>query len=141
MTGLWKTWITTWCWVVILFGVLLAGAGFPVTDAGVRFLYGLLSIDPMPGDFLAAPGIRFSIALMGAVSIGWGCTMLFLLPVIHAAGTPAWRALTAALAIWFVIDAILSASTGFPLNNLPNLALAIGFAVPVLASGVLKSVP
>lgn len=139
MTGLWKTWITIWCWGVILFGVLLAGAAFPATDAGVRFLYGLLSSGPLPSDFLAAPGIRFSIALMGAVSIGWGCTMLFLLPVIHAAGAPAWRGLTAALAVWFVIDGILSASTGFPLNNLSNLALAIGYAIPLLASGALKS--
>ncbi len=104
MTGLWKTWITIWCWGVILFGVLLAGAAFPATDAGVRYLYGLLSSVRIEGDFLAAPGIRFSIALMGAVSIGWGCTMLFLLPVIHAAGAPAWRGLTAAIAVWFVID-------------------------------------
>jgi hypothetical protein len=139
MTGLWKTWITLWCWGVILFGAVLAGAAFPATDAGVRFLYGVLSSGPLAADFLAAPGIRFSIALMGAVSIGWGCTMLFLLPVIHAAGAPAWRALTAALAVWFVIDGILSAATGFPLNNLPNLALAIGYAIPLLASGALKS--
>lgn len=141
MTGLWKTWITIWCWGVILFGVLLAGAAFPATDAGVRYLYGLLSSVRIEGDFLAAPGIRFSIALMGAVSIGWGCTMLFLLPVIHAAGAPAWRGLTAAIAVWFVIDGILSAATGFPLNNLPNLALAIGYAIPLLASGALKSSP
>jgi len=139
MTGLWKTWITIWCWAVILFGVLLAGAAFPATDWGVRFLYGLLSSAPLPGDFLAAPGIRFSIALMGAVSIGWGCTVLFLLPVIHTAGAPAWRGLTAALAVWFVIDGILSASTGFALNNLPNLAFMTGYAIPLLASGALKS--
>ena len=139
MTGLWKTWITIWCWGVILFGALLAGAAFPATDAGVRLLYGLLASGPLPDDFLAAPGIRFSIALMGAVSIGWGCTMLFLLPAIHAAGAPAWRGLTAALAVWFVIDGLLSAATGFPLNNLSNLALAIGYAIPLLASGALKS--
>ncbi len=139
MTGLSKTWITLWCWGVILFGAALAGSAFSATDAGVRFLYGVLSSGPLAADFLAAPGIRFSIALMGAVSIGWGCTMLFLLPVIHAAGAPAWRALTGALAVWFVIDGILSAATGFPLNNLPNLALAIGYAIPLLASGALKS--
>jgi pheromone shutdown protein TraB len=139
MAGLWKTWISIWCWGVILFGVLLAGAAFPATDAGVRILYGVLSSHPMQGDFLAAPGIRFSIALMGAVSIGWGCTVLFLLPVIHAAGAPAWRGLTAALAVWFVIDGTLSAATGFPLNNVPNLALAIGYIIPLFASGVLKS--
>ena len=76
---------------------------------------------------------------MGAVTMGWGFTILFLLPAIHAVGASAWRGLTAAMVIWFVIDGLLSAATGFALNNLPNTALAIAYLVPLLASGVLKS--
>jgi pheromone shutdown protein TraB len=139
MTGLWKTWITLWCWGIILFGVVLAAGGLPAADGVVRVLYGLLSSQPLPEGFLDAPGIRFSVALMGAVTMGWGITILFLLPAIHAAGAPAWRGLTAALGIWFVIDGLLSAATGFALNNVPNTALAIAYLVPVLASGALRA--
>lgn len=138
MTGLWKTWITFWCWGVILFGLVLALGGLPATDGIVRALYPLLSSAPLPDGFLDAPGMRFSIALMGAVTMGWGLTILFLLPAIQAAGAPAWRGLTAALVIWFVIDGALSAATGFALNNLPNTALAVAYLVPLMASGVLK---
>jgi hypothetical protein len=139
MTGLWKTWINFWCWGVVLFGAVLAAGAFPATEGFVTWVYGLLGSAPLPPGFLDAPGMRFSVALMGAVTIGWGLTILFLLPAIHAAGAPAWRGLTAALVIWFVIDGALSASTGFALNNVPNTALAIAYLVPVLASGVLKT--
>jgi len=139
MNAFWKTWITLWCWGVILFGALLAAGGLPATDGIVRTLYGILSSAPLPADFLDAPGMRFSVALMGAVTMGWGFTILFLLPAIHAAGARAWRGLTAAMVIWFVIDGALSAATGFALNNLPNAALAIAYLVPLFASGALKS--
>lgn len=141
MNGFWKSWIKVWCIGIILFGAVLAAGGLPATDGIVRFLYGLLSSDPLPDGFLDAPGIRFSVALMGAVTMGWGLSILFLLPAIHAAGAPAWRGLTAALVIWFIIDGALSAATGFALNNLPNTALAIAYLVPLMASGALKLKP
>jgi hypothetical protein len=75
---------------------------------------------------------------MGAVTIGWGATILNLLPAIHQAGAPAWRGLTLALAIWFVIDGVISAATGYALNNLLNTALAILYFIPVLITGVLR---
>ncbi len=139
MNAFWKNWIKVWCCGIILFGTVLAAGGLPATDGIVRTLFSILSSEPLPDGFLDAPGIRFSVALMGAVTMGWGLTILFLLPAIHAAGVPAWRRLTAALAIWFVIDGILSASTGFPLNNLPNIALMAGYLAPLLASAATKS--
>lgn len=139
MTSFWKTSIKVWCCGIILFGAVLAAGGLPATDGAVRFLYGILSSGPLPDGFLDAPGIRFSVALTGAVTIGWGLTILLLLPAIHQAGAPAWRRLTAALVIWFVIDGALSAATGVPLNNLPNIALMAGYLAPLLASGAMKS--
>ena len=124
---------------MILFGAILAAGGLPATDGAVAFLFGLLGNLGADALQLDAPGLRFSVALMGAVTIGWGLTILFLLPAIHAAGAPAWRGLTAALLIWYVIDGVLSAATGFALNILPNTALAIAYLVPVLASGALRA--
>ena len=135
MSSFWKTWLALWCWGVILFGAAIAGGAFPATDGIVRTLYGILGSTPAAFD---APGMRFSVGLMGAVTIGWGATILSLLPAIHQAGAPAWRGLTLALAIWFVIDGVISVATGYALNNLPNTALAVLYFIPVLTTGVLK---
>lgn len=138
MQGFWKTWMTVWSWGVILFGAVLAAGGLPGTDGALAWLYSLLgNLSPETLD-LDAPGMRFSVALMGAVTIGWGLTILLLLPAIHAAGAPAWRGLTLALAVWYVIDGALSAATGFALNIVPNTALAVAYLVPVMASGALR---
>lgn len=138
MNGAWKSWMVAWCGGVILFGAVLAGGGMPATDGAVHFLYNLLG-GLAPGALnLDAPGMRFSVALMGAVTLGWGLTILLLLPAIHAAGAPAWRGLALALAVWYVIDGALSVATGFALNIVPNTALALAYLVPVLASGALR---
>ena len=139
MNGMWKNWMVAWCGGVILFGVVLAAGGLPATDGAVTFLYNLLG-GLAPGELnLDALGMRFSIALMGAVTIGWGLTILLLLPAVHVGGAPAWRGLTLALAAWYVIDGALSAATGFALNIVPNTALAVAYLVPVMASGALRS--
>ncbi|HAY07101.1 MAG TPA: hypothetical protein PKV67_08235 [Hyphomonas sp.] len=138
MSNFWKTWMQIWCWGVILFGAVLAGGAFPATDAAVRTLYSILGGAPATPEMFDAPGMRFSVGLMGAVTLGWGATILGLLPAIHQAGAPAWRGLTLALAIWFVIDGAISVATGYGLNNLPNTALAALYFIPVLTTGVLK---
>ena len=138
MNGAWKSWMVAWCGGVILFGAVLAGGGLPATDGAVHLLYNLLG-GLGPGALnLDAPGMRFSVALMGAVTLGWGLTILLLLPAIHAAGALAWRGLTLALGVWYVIDGALSVATGFALNIVPNTALAVAYLVPVLASGALR---
>ena len=139
MTGLWKTWITAWCWGVILFGAVLAVAGLPAADGIARTLFGVLGGVPADAALFEPVGMRFSVALMGAVTLGWGFTILFLLPAIHAAGAPAWKGLTAAILIWFVIDSAFSVATGFGLNAVSNTGLLIAFLIPVLASGALKT--
>lgn len=138
MSNFWNTWMTIWCWGVILFGAVLAGGAFPASDGIVRTLYSILGGAPATPAGFDAPGLRFSVGLMGAVTIGWGATILNLLPAIHQAGAPAWRGLTLALSIWFVIDGVISVATGYALNNLPNTALAILYFIPVLTTGVLK---
>ncbi len=139
MTGLWKTWIELWCWGVILFGAVLALAGLPATDGVARAIFGLVGQLPPDRALFEPSGMRFSVALMGAVTMGWGFTVLFLLPAIHAAGASAWRGLTAALLIWFVVDSAFSILTGFALNAVSNTGLLLAYLVPLLASGALKS--
>ncbi len=139
MRGLWKTWMTLWCGATIGFGLILAGAAFPATDGLARFYYGLISAGALAPNFLEAPGFRFSVAVLGAVMIGWGMTILALVRVADAAPSASWWGLTASMLIWFAIDSGLSITTGFPLNALSNSVFLILYLIPVIASGVLKS--
>ncbi len=136
MTGIWKTWMTLWAFGVVLFGAVLAGAAIPQTEGLARTLivsFGQLN----DGSAFDLREMRFATGLMGAVTFGWGLTILLLLPAIHAAGAPAWRALTLAMAAWFVVDSTISVATGFWTNAVSNTALAVAFLIPVLASGAL----
>lgn len=139
MSVLWRNWLNVWCWLVVGFGVLLAGAGFDATDGAIELLLELLG--PQAGALTWTPHLRFSTALMGAVTIGWGLTFLAAFGAAHRLGDqagPVWRLLTVAVVAWFAIDGALSVATGFALNIAPNTALLIGYLVPLLASGALK---
>jgi len=130
MTTVWQRWLVVWCWLVILFGLVLAGAGLEATSAGTRMVYGLVG----PGDALTFdPTLRFSIALMGAVSIGWGATLLAVALAGRALAAEEnrrlWRGITIAVIAWFVIDSALSVATGFPLNAVSNVILLIGYLI------------
>jgi hypothetical protein len=78
---------------------------------------------------------------MGAVTMGWGVTYLALFMAAHRLGAdaaPVWRLATIGMVAWFVIDSALSVATGFWMNAVSNTGLAIGYLVPVLASGAMN---
>ena len=139
MTGIWKTWMTIWAWGVVAFGGLLAAGAFPGVDKPAHTLLTLFGSLPDGGAILSDRAMRFSVGLMGVVTMGWGLTIAFLLPVISAAGAKGWRALTLALIIWYVIDGIISIATGFGLNAVSNTAFAIAYFIPLLASAALRA--
>jgi len=139
MIGLWRTWINLWCWSVVLFGIVLALGAFPPTDASVRALYALIGGGGLAPGYLDAPGMRFTCGVLGAVSIGWGATIMAMVRAADSGGAPVWRALTFAMVLWYAIDCPISALTGFPLNIVPNTVLIAGYLIPVLASGVLRA--
>lgn len=137
MTGLWKTWMTVWCWAVGLFGLALAGAGLEATDGPARLLFGIIGD---PADFHLDDQARFTIALMGAVTLGWAMTMAAAIRAANqlgAAGRPLWRGLTGGLLVWFVIDSSLSIATGYPLNAASNTLILATWLLPLWRSGVL----
>lgn len=138
MSGFWRGWFQVWCVSIALFGVVLCGGAFEATSGPIRLLLTAFNsaVDPR---FDAT--LRFSLALMGAVSIGWAVTLAF---VIRAAiamedqARPLWNAITAGMISWFVIDCTLSITTGFWLNVLPNLVLAGMYGIGLIGSGALK---
>ena len=135
MNGFWKRWMRLWCWAVLVFGAVLALSATPGLDAAPRQVLRLLGGDPA---LLDQPALRFAFGLQGALTLGWGLTMIAMIDLAHTAGARAWRSLTGAFLTWYVIDSLISLATGFPLNVLSNTLLTAGYLAPVLASGVLR---
>lgn len=133
-------WMTGWCGAVGLFGIILAGGGFEVTSGPVRILFDFLNA---PGKLELNPYMRFSLAILGAVTIGWSLTLM---AVIQAANQlekrvskSIWIGISASIVIWYVMDSSLSIATGFWLNVVSNTIIGATFLIPVIRSGVLRS--
>ncbi|KPF76255.1 hypothetical protein IP68_07335 [Blastomonas sp. AAP25] len=113
-----------WCGAVMVFGLVLMSGAFEATGQVANILFDILD---GPGPVTWDPALRFSLALMGAVTLGWGATVL---AVVRGTGDmPAaqalalWRGITAALLLWYVVDSALSVATGFWRNALSNTVL------------------
>ncbi len=138
MSGFWRGWFAVWCVSIAVFGAVLAGGAFETTSGPVRLL---LSILHGGGDPRFDPALRFSLAVMGAVSIGWAVTLFFLLRAaieLAGQGRALWNAVTTGIVVWFVVDSILSVATGYARNVAPNIGLTAMYFVGLVGSGALK---
>lgn len=140
MSAFWQNWMKGWFWAAGLFGIILAGGAFEATSGPVRTVFDLLN---GPGDFNLDPAMRFSLGVLGAVSIGWSLTLLAAAKAANQlerkVAKPIWMLVTGSVLTWYVIDSFLSVATGFGLNTIPNTVLMAGFLLPVIRSGVLRS--
>lgn len=149
MSMFWRNWLNVWCVGVALFGLVLAGGAFDATNAPIRQLYaalmpaGKLALDAQMRMDLDAD-LRFTMAVLGAVSMGWAGTMwaviqaaLALQRFDEAAAQRVWTLALASFFFWFVSDSILSVATGFWRNVIPNAILMAGLLAPLIASGVI----
>jgi hypothetical protein len=134
-------WLVAWCWALIAIGIVFViGVFAPFRAPTLLFLD--LVFWPLDGRLAGplAPEAIFSSALVGAVTFGWGLLMLGLVrdPVLSQSAT-VWRAMTIALASWFIVDSLASWVSGAHLNVLGNIGIAASFLIPVLKSGVLSA--
>lgn len=133
-------WMTGWCAAVGLFGMILAGSGFEVTSGPVRILFDVLN---GPGELDLNPYVRVSLAVLGAVTMGWSLTLMAVIQVANQlekqVSKRIWIGIAASIVIWYVIDSILSIATGFWLNAVSNTIFSATFLIPVIRSGVLRS--
>lgn len=130
----WEHCLHAWVWMLIGFGGLFAAAGVPGLDAGAGLFYWIVSAGRVDASAFAAPGMRISVSLVGAVMIGWGGALL---AVWRARGAdPAlWRGLTRVVLVWYVIDSGLSVATGFALNAVSNTLFVALFLLPAVKLG------
>lgn len=140
MSSLWQKWMTGWCGAVGLFGIILVGGGLEVTSAPVRILFDFLN---GPGKLDLNPHMHFSLAVLGAVTIGWSLTLMAAIQAANQlekrVSKPIWALITTSLVSWYVIDSILSIATGFWLNAVSNTIFIATFLIPITRSGVLRS--
>ena len=138
MGRFWSVWLLVWCWSVLAFGALLMTAAIPAADGAARALFVLFSDHSVDQAIFEQPAVRFGLGLQGALTIGWGLTMLGVLQVAETVRAPLWRALTFALLVWYVIDSAISVSTGFWINAVSNTTFIVAYIAPILASGALR---
>lgn len=138
MSAFWRGWFGVLALSILMFGVILGLGAFAATDGPTLFLLGLLG----GGEITAlAPETRFSLAVLGAVSIGWAVMLHLVISAaitLGPAGRPLWRAVSAGIWTWFVVDSTLSVLTGFGLNVIPNLLLLGMCVIGLRGSGVLR---
>ena len=132
--------MSLWSWAVILFGAVLAVCGFESTAGLGEALFAALG----PAAELDAP-LRFSSGLMGAVSLGWGVTLLALASVSNeldrVVAQKLWARVGWAVAIWYVVDGLISALNGYALNIAPNTILGAAFGLLLWRGGILGHRP
>ena len=139
LSEFWMTWMTGYCVAVALFGIVLAGGAFDVTSGPVRIIFNLMN---GPGEFDLVPAMRFSLGVLGAVSLGWSVTLYAAVQAANQLGRPSgrsiWIMITASVVCWYLIDSTLSIATGFWMNAIPNTILMAAFLVPVVHCRVLR---
>lgn len=138
LSGFWMNWMTGYCAAVALFGIVLAGGAFDITSGPVNMVFGVMN-----GPVEFSPPMHFSLAVLGAVSIGWSITMLAAVRAANQldtrSGRPIWVMITASVLSWYVIDSTLSIATGFGFNAIPNTVFMTAFLIPVIHCGLIKS--
>ncbi|MCY6493485.1 hypothetical protein [Leptolyngbya sp. GGD] len=139
MSNFWRNWMTVWCIGIGLFGVTLAAGALEATSEPTRIVFQLLN---GPGELNLDSHMRFSLAVLGAVSIGWSITLFAAIQAVNqldkAASKPIWILVIVSVLTWAAIDTALSIATGFWRNAIPNLVYVLTFLLPVSQSGVLK---
>jgi len=139
VTIVWQRWLTGWAMCVGVFGLILYGAGYPSTTGPAAALFSVLG-QPLPAD--PDRYLRFTTALMGAVTLGWAVTFYAAFRDAWSLGRPAsapvWRVLTLAAVVWYLIDSAASVANGFAMNAVSNTILLICYLVPVIASGAMR---
>jgi len=138
MSAFWRAYFGAFCASLVLFGAVLSAGAFAPTSGPVALLMALLS----GGEAIAfTPALRFSLGLMGAITIGWAVMIYGVMRVAFTLGSQGrtlWDAIASGLIAWYVIDGICSIATGFALNIIPNTALAAMYLVGLTQSGALK---
>lgn len=137
LSSFWSRWLLVVPLAITALGAVLACAAVPGLEGPTLALLALMHGQTPPLD----ETLRFSIGLMGAVTFGWGLTLMAIVRAATAhpgLSAALWRPVTASLALWWLVDSAISVSTGFALNAVSNTLLLAAWILPLQASGLLR---
>lgn len=130
----WWFWLLAAVSGVILFGLALIFLPAQMEQFFNWMLFASQTAVPIQ-DPAAVAYVRFVYGVLGAVMVGWGVSMLWVLIGPYGRGERAgWLALATPLAFWFVLDSSLSVAQGFWQNAVLNSIFAALFALPLAAT-------
>lgn len=129
-----------WRWLAaVAIGVMVCGISMVLAPGLTRQIFSLLAYSS--ADHIAKFGANASDyisllhAILGAVMLGWGAAILFIvLGPLRRGSRDAWNTLVISLVAWFVPDTAFSLWSGFWPNAILNLVLATLFAIPLSAT-------
>lgn len=136
MSKFWTAWLNIWCLAIIGFGGVLAASGIEGLEGPTKALLTLQT----PGNPVAFTDTeRFAFGLMGAVTFGWGLTLLYFFRAAQSShlGDKMYRQAFVILIIWNALDGYISYVTGFRLNIASNIVLSLGLIIPLYMTGKL----
>lgn len=133
MSPFWQKWLRVASIVLIIYGALTALAVFPAFTGATKSMIDMVFWPPLEQPGSLGPHGVFLLGIVGAVVMGWGVMIYFLVSEGIASGAPwAYKALWTSLLIWFVVDNIASWIAGAPLNLLGNSVFAALFFAPLI---------
>lgn len=133
----WSRWLVAVSFISMAFGLLLAFApGITHSTMGV-FVYdtvaGAGAFAALTEADLAVQTILYGV--LGAVMVSWMIVIAWLAYIPFQRGERwAWLAIDVSVGVWFVIDSVVSATNGMPINVLFNVGFLILFSLPLLAT-------
>jgi hypothetical protein len=119
---------------MIIFGSVLVALPWIAQSLFALMVFGATDY-PVSFSDEAMSYIRLAHAVMGAVIVGWFILVLWVVRSQLARGTPdAWRALTACLGTWFILDTAFSLVTGYWQNAALNTTILMLFLPGLVAT-------
>ena len=124
---------------MVAIGVLVFGISMVLLPGPTQKLFNLLMFGSIEGNptfgEAAVAYISFISAVLGAVMVGWGVVLLYILIGPFRRGeAEGWRMVTVSVVAWFIPDTGYSLWSGFWQNAVLNAVFAIAFAVPLVAT-------
>lgn len=133
MIPFWQNWLRIASLVLVANGVLAALTILPAVGEIMRSLLGTLFVTPIDPQPAFGPYLVLVTGISGAITMAWG-VMIYVLATDGFNSDAPWvyKALSASLVIWFVVDNVVSWEVGAAYNIIGNCIYATVFALPLI---------
>lgn len=130
-----------WCnWLkIVLIGVSLFSLILVVVPGLTVEFFNFIAYQGNNPEFLHDPKaikfLKFVYAILGAVMLGWGLALYYIVKEPYRQGKKwAWFALFIPVSIWFVLDSFASLYYEFSQNAVFNSIFYLAFFIPLIAT-------